>query len=281
MCRNGGADGVKEASDVMSATTQHIVDLERLNYIAMHPIAQVTPGLEITLRDDVVITSSESFPGPDTTHACLLRATPHTAQNLIAEVITIFESRGLPTTIYLSPACTPADLSKQLLARGFAKQEAEEAWLVLSDLHNFSIPPLLPNTVTRRITRDEVLTVAEIFMSAFGMDIEFAPYMAHMLEPTLDLPSVHHYIALVDEQPVGTCSLLCHDNVGILGSAGVLPAHRKSGAATNLAVQAATEARAKGIDTLMLQTRADTRLERALRIGGFTREFTRICYTLA
>jgi len=117
-------------------------------------------------------------------------------------------------------------------------------------------------------------------VSAFDMPSDFAPYMAQLLEPSVNLPGVHHYIALIDEQPVGTCSLLRHENFGILGSAGVVPAHRWSGAATNLAIEAATEAQEQGVDTLMLQTAAGTWLERFLCVSGFRRVFTRTCYTL-
>jgi hypothetical protein len=58
-----------------------------------------------------------------------------------------------------------------------------------------------------------------------------------------------------------------------------VPEHRGAGAATTLAVRAATDALALGVDTLMLQTTAGTWLERFLRISGFSRAFTRSCYT--
>ena len=101
-----------------------------------------------------------------------------------------------------------------------------------------------------------------------------------MLESCIDVPGVYHYLAFLDGQPVGTCSLLCHENFAILGSVGVVSAHRNSGPATNLAIRAATEAQELGSDTLILQTTAGTKLERLLRISGFKRLFVRSCYTL-
>jgi hypothetical protein len=264
----------------MHESHPHIAELELANYQAILPIAQVTPGLEVIIRDDVIITSSETFPAPDTTHACLLRATPQTAENLITEVTDYFQAKGLPTTIYVSPVCTPNDLAQHLLSRKFIKQEAEEAWLVLYDLPNSGLPAPMRGTSVRPITKEEVSTFANTFMSAFEMPVDFAPNMAQLLQPCVGLPGVYHYLAIADDQPIGTCSLLCHNQFGILGSVGVLPEYRKRGAATNLAVQAAVQAREQGIDTLMLQTTAGTGLERLLRISGFKKAFVRTCYTL-
>jgi GNAT superfamily N-acetyltransferase len=264
----------------MNESRSHILELELANYQAILPIAQVTPGLEVIIRDDVVITSSETFPAPDTTHACLVRATPETVEGLITEVTGYFQAKGLPTTIYVSPACTPDDLSQHLLSRKFIKQEAKEAWLVLYDLLHSGLPVPMRGASVRPITKEEVSTFANTFMSAFEMPVDFAPYMAQLLQPCVGLPGVYHYLAIADGQPIGTCSLLCHNQFGILGSVGVLPEHRKRGAATNLAVQAAVQAREQGVDTLMLQTTAGTGLERLLRISGFKNVFVRTCYTL-
>ncbi|MDY7075337.1 MAG: GNAT family N-acetyltransferase [Chloroflexota bacterium] len=266
----------------MNTTTERIAriaELEWANYAATSATARVTPGLDVVLRDDVIITSSEAFPSPDANHACLLRATSQTVDSLIAEVTDYFKSKDLLPTLFISPACTPADLPERLLGWGFVKQRTEEAWVVL-DLLDFQIPALSHKVVIRRVAQDQALAFAEIFMAAFDLPSDFAPYMAQLLEPSLSLPGVRHYIALIDGQPVGTCSLIRHKNFGILGSAGVLLEHRKSGAATNLAIKAVTEAREQGIDTVMAQTMAGTWLERLLCISGFKRVFTRTCYTL-
>ena len=75
-------------------------------------------------------------------------------------------------------------------------------------------------------------------------------------------------------------SLLRYEHWGVFGSGGVAPAHRRSGAATNLVIEVIAEAQKHGVDTLMGQTTAGTSLERLLRIIGFERAFTRTCYTL-
>lgn len=255
-------------------------ELEWANYAATRPSAQVTSSLEVTLRDDVVYTISEAFPTPDSNHACLLRTTDEGADHLVSEVISLFQAKGLPVAIYISPACTPPDLPKRLLERGFDKQPEEETWMVLENLLDFDLPSPYPDITVRTVKKNAIILFARVFMAAFSMPDEFAPLMAQLMRPSAELPNVHHYLAFDEGQPIGTCSLLRHERFGVLGSAGVVDEHRGHGAATNLAIRALADAREKGTDTVMLQTTADTWLERFLRISGFKRAFTRSCYVL-
>jgi hypothetical protein len=265
----------------MGALAERTAELEWANYAATHALAQVTPGLEVIVRDDVILTSSQAFPTRDTNHACLLRASPLRANDLIAEVKAYFKSRNLPVAVYVSPACTPGDLPQRLLERGFNKQEEQETWMAVEGLSRVDIPSPYPGIAVRSIARSEAIAFAEVFMAAFGMPTDFAPLMAGLLEPSVGLPGVYHYLAWNKGQAIGTCSLLCYESFGILGSAGIVSEHRRSGAATNMVVRAAIDARDLGVDTLMLQTTADTPLERLLRISGFKRAFSRTCYVLS
>jgi hypothetical protein len=264
----------------MDTSIERIIELERANYAASLAIAQVTSGLEVIMRDDVIIMSSEIFPMPDTNNACLFRATPQTVDKLIAEVTDCFQARGLPVTVFVSPACTPTDLNERLLSRGFVKQE-DEAWLVFDDLLHFKIPAMNFPVVVRQITKDEISLFATVFMAAFEMPAEFAPFMAQFMEPWAELPGVHNYVGFIDGEAVGTTALICHEHFGILGSGGVVPAHRRSGAANTMVARAFLDAQNQGVDTLILQTTAGTLLERTLRLYGFKRAFTRVCYTLS
>lgn len=264
----------------MSTSFQEIATLERANYEANWAIAQVTPGLDLCLRDDVIITSSEVFPSPDTNHACLVQATPETVDELIIEIINYFSARELPPTVFVSPACLPSDLAQRLADHGFESGD-KEAWMTLDNLSRRELPPLSPKVSVRQISRNEVMTFANTFMAAFEMPPEFAASMAYLIEPSVDAPGVHHYLAYMDDQPVGTYSLICHQHYGIIGSAGVLPAFRRKKAVTNLTIEAIKMAKQEGVDTLVLQTTAGFMLERLLGIYGFKKLFTRIAYTLS
>ncbi len=260
-------------------TRERIAELEQANYAVTARLAEVTPGLEVMLREDVILNSSELFPTPDTNHACLLRTPPERIEALLDEVIDYYRSRERPVTLYLSPACEPEDLEARLKARGFVAQKPHEAWLV-TDLENRTYPGVFAGVEVRQIGKERALLFAELFLRAFKMPAEYAPVMAQLLEPTIGLPDVVHYIAYDGEEPTGTISLLCQGEIGVLGSAGVLMTRRGRGAATNLAVVAAREALARGVRYLILQTAARTLLERVLRIYGFERAFVRHCFVL-
>ncbi len=260
---------------------ERIAELEWANYAATAVVARSTPGLELTLRPDVILSRSEVFPTPDTNHACLLRATSPDIDALIDEVVAYYRARDLPPTIFVSPACTPPDLAARLLARGFSRHEGAEAWMVLDDIWAIELPRPSPQIEVREIEAAEALTAAQMFMTAFEMPLDMAPLMAQLIAPSVGLAGVHHYLAFSDGEPVGTCSLICYQTFGVLGSAGVVPSQRGSGTATNLTVRAVLDARQDGVRTLMLQTAAGTLLERFLRISGFKTAFIRVGYTLS
>ncbi len=264
----------------MPDPTAQIAELEWANYVATRSSVDATPEIDLVMEEQVILTSSQAFPMPDANHACLLRATPDTADALIERIVAHFASLGLPPTVYLSPACTPGDLGARLLARGFHRHESQEAWMIVEDLENARIPRPRPGIQVREARTDEALVVAQVFLRSFDMPVEFAPAMAELLAPSLGLPGVHYYLAFAGDRPLGTCSWHRHERFAVLGSAGVLPEIRGSAAAHNLGVAAIEDARRAGVETLILQTAANTVLERMLRIYGFRRAFLRTEYTL-
>jgi len=264
----------------MDAKFKDIAYLERLNYMAMLPTAQVTPDLELEIKDNVILSRSEAFPTPDTNHACLLQSSPEDADALIAEIVGHFKSKDLPPTVFISPACTPTDLPERLLKRGFVKQKEEEAWMLLEDIGDFVVAKPAPKIAVKQIEKRDALTFAEVFLTAFDMPSEYAPYMAQLIEPSIGLPNIYHYVAFIDAQAVGVCSLLCYQNVGIIGSAGVVPVRRGAKVLNNLAFRVREDARKEGLKIGLLQTTAGGLFERFLRISGFKNVFTRTCYML-
>jgi GNAT superfamily N-acetyltransferase len=263
----------------MIVSTDQIAYLEWSNYAATALIAQVTPDLEVCLKDEIIITCSRRFPLPDATHACQLQTTSEKVDNLIEEVIDYFKTKSLPTTIYVSPACRPPDLEERLLKRGFMKLD-QEAWLVFERLLNFDTPPLDPQVTVKQVTSDDIRLFVKVMMTAFEIPGDYMSDLLSLTQPSLQLSNVCHYLAWVEEQPVGTCSLVCIEGVATLGGVGVTPAYRGRKVALNLVLRAFQEAQKRGIDTIILQTVADAPLERALRIAGFKRVFTRTAYSL-
>lgn len=257
-----------------------IEKLELANYAATADTARVTPGLDLVVRHDVVMTASDVLPLPDANHACLLRTPAAHLDSLVEEIVEIYRARHVAPTVYLSPACRPQNLERDLSVRGFRRIPGEEAWLTLTLTPSRVLPKVRTGTEVCAISAGEAEDFAKVFLTAFGMPEDFSPALASLLSPSIGLPNTYHYMAVADGAFIGTCSLLVHSEFAILGSAGVIPSRRRTGAAMNLAIAAIAEARDQGAETVLLQTAAGTPLERLLRISGFTRAFTRVGYTL-
>lgn len=262
-------------------TLEAMAALEWLNYAAMQPMVAVTPGVELILRDDVIITSSQVFPTPDTNHACLLRASRETAPALIVEVVEHFASRELLPTVFVSPACTPEDLPELLAARGFVRQKEREAWMVLERGEDLVRSAPSARVEVHSIDQNEAMTFAGVFLKAFGMPEEYAAPMAEVLSPSIGLPGMYHYVAAFDGEPLGVCTLICHDELAIFGSVGIVATLRGLKVLSGLIAHAYADGEAWGCKRALIQTSAGGALERFARITGLKTYFTRTCYTLA
>lgn len=263
-----------------SPNLSEVARLELINYQALVPVADVTPGLDLTLREDVILTSSQVFPAPDTTHACLLRAGDEAADSLLAEIIGYFRERGLPTHIYLSPACTPSDLADRLRNRGFEPHEHTESWVVLDDLAEIEFRSQRDDLELQPVGADEALIFAQTFLSAFEQPDDFAPYLAEMFKPSMGLPTAFHFLARLDGQPIGTASLVICEQHGIIGSTGILPEYRKTKAGVELFRAVYAAAQQQQVTTLFAQTRTGSTAEQLMLANNFRRAFVRQGFTL-
>ena len=264
----------------MNIDLEKMIEYERIMPLCMQPALAAMPGSDVILRDDLALISSLNYPSPDSNHACLLRASTENAETLIDEVTEYFKSRGLPATIFISPACSPADLPERLLRRGFVKQEPDESWLAFEHLQAARVPKPDPKINVRQVEKAEVNLFAKVMAAAYEMPAEWLPMLSQVLEPTIGLPGFHHYLAFVNKQPLATITVMRHEKFAVVGSAGVLPEQRGSSLIYNLTVSVLGQAQHEGVDTIILQTTLGPLLERFLRIYGFKFVFKRSGYSL-
>ena len=266
----------------MNLDTQKIIELERIIPTIAQGLMEAVPGVEVVLRDDIVILSSHSFPSADINRAYLFRTTPERTDALIDEVIDFFKARELPTSIMVSHACAPDDLPQRLEARGFIRQETDEAWMVLEGLQKVRVPKIDKSvTVKRCESYADIVTFTEIMAKAYEMPSDWAPFLAQMLGPTLTVPGFEHHLAFVQDVPVGTLTLMRHKQYVTIGSAGVLPEFRGTRTIYNMAVEVIAEAKRAGVEIVVGQTSLGPKFERYLSIGGFKLGFRRTEYKLA
>ena len=265
----------------MDMSPQKMAELELIIPTIAQGLAEVVPGVEVLLRDDIVILSSQTFPSVDINRAYLFRTSPEKADGLIDEVVDFFKTRELPAIIMVSPACEPADLPQRLEVHGFARQEVDEAWIVLEKLQKFMVPKVDKGVTVRRVEkRDDVEIFSEIMTRAYDMPVDWTPFLAQMLEPTITVPGFSHYLASVKDIPVATLTLMRHNNYVTMGSAGVLPEYRGTRTIYNLAAEVIAEAKREGVETIVIQTSLGPKFERYLRIVGFKLAFRRTEYKL-
>jgi hypothetical protein len=265
----------------MNINTQKIAELELIIPTIAQDLVKTVPGVEVVLRDDIVILSSHSFPSADINRAYLFRTTPERTDALIDEVVDFFKARELPASILVSPACTPDDLPQRLEARGFVRQETDEAWMVLDGLQKVRVPKLTKSVTVKRVeNKADVLIFAEVMTGAYDMPADWTPFLAQMLEPTLTVPGFAHYLAFVKGVPAATLTLMCYEQYATIGSGGVLPEFRGTRTIYNMAVEVLSEAKRDGVRTVVGQTSLGPKFERYLRISGFKLAFRRTEYKL-
>ena len=264
----------------MKIDLERIAALERANYLGMEPVAVVTPGLEVILREDMILTSSQTYPSPDANHACLLRTDAQKVDGLIEEVITYFTAREMPPVVLVSPACLPDDLPRRLMARGFKRQEPDETWMFMDRLQSRTAPRIESKVKVRTISREEARLFAGVMVASYDMPAEYVDSLAELFAPSIGAPGVMHFLAFMGDKPVATLTLMRCQDIATIGSAGVLPEYRGGRTIFNMAVEVLLEAQRQGVETVLLQTSLGAIFERFLRICGFACAFKRTTYIL-
>jgi hypothetical protein len=264
----------------MKIDLERIAKLERINYLTMEPLAAVTPGLEVILQDDMILTSSQTYPSPDANHACLLRTDVRKVDGLIDEVIAYFTAHDMPPVVLVSPACQPADLPQRLVARGFQRQEPDETWMVMDDLQSRTAPRIESKVEVRRIERADAPLFADVMVASYEMPVEYVENLAGLIAPSIGVPGITHFLAFMGEKPMATLTLMRYYDYATIGSAGVLPEYRGGRTIFNMAVEVLAEAQRQGVQSVILQTSLGAIFERFLRICGFSYAFTRTSYML-
>lgn len=255
-------------------------ELERANYAAMQPMVEVTPGMELIIRPDVLLISNPALPMPDANHACLLQTTSEAAPALMDEITAYFRSKGVMPTVYLSPACKPANLDELLTARGFTRQAEQEAWAILEGKEAVRLAGPSPQVEVRCIDEEDADIFADVFLRAFEFPSDFVPLMAGALRPSMHLENVRHYVAFTDGKPVGVCTRLSYQNMVIFGSAGILPVRRGRKVLETMMHTLYDDAVSLKAEVGLLQTTAGGLFQRFLHIIGWETMFIRTCYVL-
>jgi len=254
-------------------------ELEWSEYARTVYFATVVPGAEVIVSSEVVLVSDPQMPMVEGNHAALLRTTPDRAEALLDRIIQYYQERELQPTVAVSPNCAPDDWLKRLEARGFKQYGDPEHFLALQSSWYAEKLPLPQNVIVREIDRDGLQDFGRVMAAAYEMPEDVVPMLIRNFGYIIDLPDIHNYVAYVEGQPIGCMSLFSYMGYSALGSGGVLPGLRHTGAAAALAVRGYQDFKKDGNKLMTFQTMLP-KLERMLRIAGCKHVFTRAYYTL-
>lgn len=198
----------------------------------------------------------------------LARLAPEGIDRRIAAILAPFKARGVPCGWTVGPTTAPADLAERLEGHGLRLVASQTAMaLDLQQMReDFAAPPNLRVTMVR--DRDALVAWRQASNRGFEADDEGArtydtAYLAMGYDDTLPW---RHFLALLDDAPVASSSLLLH--AGIAGVFGVatIPEARRRGVGAAVTLAALRAARDLGYHVAMLVP-SDMGLALYTRIG--------------
>lgn len=191
-------------------------------------------------------------------HNCVVHAdlSPQAADRAIQTSIERMRARGVPGTWHVGPSMRPPDLGKRLLAAGFSRAGDEPGMAV--HLHALGQDRLTPDAVQIRRVRNETdLTVwAATLGKGFGEGEREANWVASIYRKTGfgDTVPWRHYIAYLDDAPVGTSTIFAVDGVAGVYFVMTVPEARRQGIGAAVTRFGLEEARKLGCHVGVLQS---------------------------
>ena len=167
------------------------------------------------------------------------------------EILAHYRAAGSATfAVQLSPSAAPSDLPAWLHARGLSMRDN---W---AKVYRAAPPDVVIRTDLRieRIGQAHAAAFAEVSCTAFGMPAVMQPWLAE----GVGQPGWAHYLAFDGETPVAGGALFVKGDVGWLGIASTLPAHRRRGAQGALMARRIRDAAELGCRWVVTETGEDT-----------------------
>ena len=169
----------------------------------------------------------------------------------VEAILKCFRTAGSRTfAVQLSPSAAPSDLPAWLRARGLPLRDN---WAKV--YRAAALDVVIPTDLRiERIDRAHAAAFAEISCTAFGMPAVMQPW----LTAGVGRPGWAHYLAFDGETPVAGAALFVKGDVGWLGIASTLPAHRRRGAQGALMARRIRDAAELGCRWVVTETGEDT-----------------------
>jgi len=175
------------------------------------------------------------------------------AHQAVRDTLAYFQSQAVPSfTWWLAPHLEPDSWSPHLLSHGFIYNDHTPGMAI--DLTALPLPVRQPVTI-QRVEDQRMLAVwAQVFTQGYGLPDSIAPAFLALMEGLGTTFPLHHYLGLLNEQPVATATLFVGGGVvGIYNVATLAPA-RGRGIGSAMTLTALHDGRALGYRAGVLQS---------------------------
>lgn len=186
----------------------------------------------------------------------------------LKSVVNHFSSTGLPFVCFRVSPLTPSSFVSFLERHGFEKESEQSIMVFDGKPPGNNANPL----VTVKETND-IDTFDRLVVQGFEMPSEWKEAFDKLVAPFKG-KGVKHYLAYLDDRPVGTASLFSTSKVGCILNVSTLKEYRKNGIGTELTVHAISESVKAGNNLHTLPTDKGGEAERIYRKIGFKVDYT-------
>jgi hypothetical protein len=174
-------------------------------------------------------------------------------EEMVDAILAFYRGASVRFMVQLSPAAQPGELPQWLEARGIRRGPN---WVKV--YRGIEPPPAIQTTIRiERVGPDRSQLFAETAFEGFQFPPPFQPIIG-WIPPHLGRPGWTHYLGFDGDTPIATGALYVRDDVGWLGFASTLPAHRGRGAQGAMFAQRINDAIAQGCKLLVTETHAET-----------------------
>lgn len=220
-------------------------------------------------------------------YATKVNISSKTISKFLKEIEKYYTAKKRSPAVYVTPTSRPSNLEDLLIANGYRLQFTD-AWLVYrgGDIRQ----PALPEDLNVKLvgTFDEMKEFVKVFNLAYGSQAggSYAgippsygqSLLASYHKRRADI-NINHYLATINEEPVGCATIIHNNRIGGLYNLGVSPKFQNRRIGPILAAKRIVDAKKRGLRVFFLQTEEGTAVESfCSKYLNFKKEFIGKCY---
>lgn len=193
----------------------------------------------------------------------------------------IFHKENTPPTFYIAPY-TPKELVDVLQKEGY-QPFAHDAWMFFDPSSQAPSIPVENLEIKKVQTEEELDKFTEVFVEVYskgepddpyqGLSPLYAKFLKKQFHRTGPSFAAEFYLALFDDEAVGTGTLFYDQEIGGLYGLGVLPKVRRLGIGKSIQSTWVRRAKELGLKYIYLVTEVGSRNEKIFTKFGFETKF--------